>query len=71
MGSENFHFLLKFVVFKDRNELLAAVKRLTEDDDFCTEISRKCRKLYEDKHSQYSVGINVGNALIRKDCLTR
>ena len=59
------------VVSKDRNELLAAVKRLTEDGDFYTEISRNCRKLYEDKHSLYSFGINVGNALIRKDCLTR
>ena len=37
----------------------------------CDEINKIIRKLYEDKHSLYSFGINVGNALIAKECLQK
>lgn len=57
------------VIPKEKEALLEAVKRLYEDEGLYADISQNCRKLYEDKHSLYSFGINVGNTLIAKNCL--
>lgn len=57
------------VIPKEKDALLEAIKRLYEDAELYTSISHNCRKLYEDKHSLYSFGVNVGNALITHHCL--
>ena len=57
------------VIPKEKEALLETVKRLYEDEVLYAEISQNCRKLYEDKHSLYSFGINVGNTLVEKNCL--
>lgn len=54
------------VVPKKKEALLEAVERLFGDDALYWEISGNCRKLYEDKHSLYSFGVNVGNTLRNK-----
>ena len=57
------------VVAKEKTMLLEAVKKLYDDELLYSEISKNCRKCYEDKHSLYSFGMNVGNALIVKNCI--
>ncbi len=57
------------VVEKNKDELLNAVIRLSEDESLYEQMSKNCRKLYEEKHSLYSFGINVGTALMEKNCL--
>ena len=57
------------VIPKEKDALLSAIKKLYEDESLYGEIAKNCRKLYEDKHSLYSFGINVGNTLLAKNCL--
>jgi len=59
------------VVPKEKDSLLAAVKKLYEDDQLYETIAHNSRKRYEEKHSLYSFGINVGDALIKKQCLKK
>ena len=57
------------VVPKEKTALLDAVKKLYEDESLYGAISQNCRKLYEDRHSLYSFGLNVGKSLIDKGCV--
>lgn len=57
------------VIPKEKEALLEAVKKLYEGEDLYADISRNCRKLYEDKHSLYSFGVNVGNTLTAHNCI--
>ena len=59
------------IVPKDKDALLAAVNKLYEDEAFYRFISQNCRKLYEDKHSLFSFGMNVGSALLEKQCIVQ
>lgn len=54
------------VVPKEKDALLAAVHKLFEDEALYRKLSDNCRRLYEEKHSLYSFGINVGNTLVNK-----
>ena len=57
------------VVAKDKNELLAAVECLWNNQILYDKISNNCRRLYETKHSLLSYGQYVGRTLIEKKCL--
>lgn len=57
------------IVSKEKDPLLGAVRRLYEDDQLYQYLSSSCRKRYEDCYSLYSFGINVGNTLVRKNCI--
>ena len=54
------------VVPKEKQALLAAVRKLMEDQTFYQKLAVSCRKTYEDKHSLYSFGVNVGIVLTQK-----
>lgn len=57
------------VVSKKKDDLLAAVEKLWNDQKLYERLSSNCRALYESKHSLLSYGKYVGNTLITKKCL--
>ncbi len=57
------------VVPKEKDALLAAVETLYDDEAFYQNIAANSRKLYEDKHSLYSFGVGLGNALMHYLCV--
>lgn len=59
------------VVAKDKDELIAAVDKLWNDQELYDRIAHNCRNLYESKHSLLSYGKYVGNTLIEHKCLKR
>lgn len=59
------------IVDKDPTQLLAAVQKLWNDQEFYSKAANNCRKLYEDRHSLLSYGKYVGNTLIDKKVLMR
>ena len=59
------------VVSKKKDDMIAAVEKLWNDQELYERLSSNCRSLYENKHSLLSYGKYVGNTLINKGCLKR
>lgn len=59
------------VVSKKKDDMIAAVEKLWNDQELYERLASNCRALYENKHSLLSYGKYVGNTLINKGCLKR
>lgn len=54
------------IVEKNKEEIISAVKKVYDDEEFYNELAQNSRKLYEEKHSLYSFGVNMGKVILNE-----
>ena len=54
------------ILQKNKEEIISAVKKIYDDDEFYNKLAKNSRKLYEEKHSLYSFGVNMGKVILNE-----